>query len=200
MVNSRRHNKLVSRIKFLEDNLLPAVKINGNYTKKESDLIRSYILLSHAEIESYFEDVAISKAQKSLLNWKNNRTKSNCLLSIMSFCSDELNWEKAKKIKKEKLDYRVNRVVGFFIEKLSNNHGIKSENIKGILLPIGIEIDQIDDTWLSTMDSFGAQRGLIAHSTISAQQQIDLVSNKNNINNNILRIIKDLDLLIKGLK
>lgn len=91
MVNSRRHNKLVSRIKFLEDNLLPAVKINGNYTKKESDLIRSYILLSHAEIESYFEDVAISKAQKSLLNWKNNRTKSNCLLSIMSFCSDELN-------------------------------------------------------------------------------------------------------------
>ena len=50
------------------------------------------------------------------------------------------------------------------------------------------------------MENFGAQRGLIAHSTISVQQQIDLVTNKNNINNNILPTIKQLDLLIKALK
>ena len=41
MANSRRYNRLVSRINSLEINLLPAVKVSGNYTKKESDLIRS---------------------------------------------------------------------------------------------------------------------------------------------------------------
>jgi hypothetical protein len=200
MVNSKRHKRLVSRIKFLETNILPNIKINGNYTKKESDLIRSYVLLSHAEIESFFEDISQAKAKKALTEWKSNRTKSNCLLAIMSFCTDEVGWDKTKKEKKEKFDYRVIRVVAHYIEKLSNNHGIKAENIKNILLPIGIEESQIDDTWLNTMESFGAQRGLIAHSTISVQQQIDLATNKNNINNNILPTIKELDLLIKALK
>ncbi len=200
MVNSRRHKRLVSRIKFLEENLLPNVKISGNYTKKESDLIRSYVLLSHAEIESYFEDVALEKAKKALQKWKTNRTKSNCLLAIMSFCTSEVGWDKTKKEKKEKFDYRVIRVVRYYTEKLNNNHGIKADNVKSILLPIGVEESQIDDTWLNTMESFGAQRGLIGHSTISVQQQIDLVTNKNNINNNILPTIKQLDLLIKGIK
>ena len=64
MANSIRHKQLVSRIITIEKNLLPPIKINGNYTKQESDLIRSYVLLVHAEIEAYFEDVAINKAQR----------------------------------------------------------------------------------------------------------------------------------------
>ena len=90
MGNSSRYKKLISRISSLERNLLPAVKVSGNYSKKESDMIRSYVLLVHAEIESYFEDVASLKVQQALARWTANRTKSNCLLAIMSLVSHSL--------------------------------------------------------------------------------------------------------------
>ncbi|PXY00836.1 hypothetical protein DF185_13125 [Marinifilum breve] len=200
MANSRRYNQLQSRIIFLENNILPDVKINGNYTKKESDLIRSYVLLVHAEIESYFEDIAKLKIQKALQDWRSDRKKSNCLLAVMSFCSEEINWERISKEEKSKFDFRVNKTVRHFIDKLDSNHGIKSKNICNILLPIGIEISQLDDVWLGTMDSFGSKRGLFAHSAIQTQSQIDLVVEKNNININILPEIEIIDGLIKNIK
>ena len=200
MGNSSRYKKLISRISSLERNLLPAVKVSGNYSKKESDMIRSYVLLVHAEIESYFEDVASLKVQQALARWTANRTKSNCLLAIMSFCSNEINWDGIPKVDRLRFNYRINKVVSHFINKLGANHGIKSNHLYKILLPIGIEESDLDNAWLSTMDSFGSQRGSIAHSTISAQNQIDLVTERNNINNNILPPINDLDLLIKSIK
>lgn len=200
MPNSLRHKQLLSRISQLESNLLPAIKINGNYTKKESDLIRSYVLLCHAEIESFFEDIAESKVQKALTAWINSRKKSNCLLAIMSFCTEEIYWKKIKKSSKEKLDFRINRVTNHYLRKLNNNHGIKSGNLCSILLPIGIESDELDQTWLNTMDNFGSKRGQFAHTSSSVQSQIDLVSERNNINNLILPEIANIDLMVKKLK
>ena len=195
---SRRYNNLINRIKFIENNLLPAIRMNGNYTKKESDLIRSYVLLVHAEIEAYFEDIATEKAKKSLDDWKTSRKKSNCLLSIIAFIGDELNWKNKPNI--HELNARVNRVVSHYIISLNNNHGIKESNIFDILLPLGIEINQIDPTWLTTMDSFGSFRGKLAHTTHSVQAQIDLVTENNRINHQIIPEIEVLDDLIKRLK
>lgn len=200
MSNTRKHRSLLARIGFLESNLLPPVKVNGNYTKKESDMIRGYLLLCHAEIESFFEEAAKSKVQNALNLWRTTRRKSHCLLAVMSFCTEEINWEKVKTEDKEKFDFRVNKVVSHYINKLNSNHGIKSKNIKNILLPIGIEESQLDPAWLSIMDSFGGRRGTIAHSSVSVQAQIDLVTERNNINNNVLPEIANLDILIKALR
>lgn len=199
MANSRRYHTLTSRIRSLENTLLPPVKITGNYTKKESDLIRSYVLLVHAEIESYFEDIAKDKAQKSLSKWMSGRKKSNCLLAIMAFCSSEINWEKVSREDKTKFDFRINRVVRHYIDRLDKNNGVKAKDIRNILLPVGVEEHEIDDTWLNTMDSFGAKRGEIAHNTIRVQTQIDLVTQKNNVNHNILPEIQRLDTLLKAI-
>jgi hypothetical protein len=198
MVHSRRYNKLISRIRFIENSLLPNIRINGNYTKKESDLIRSYILLVHAEVESFLEDIAEEKALKCLRKWNNGRKRSNSLLSILAFCSSDIDWNKGQE--HQKLTYRVNFTIKHYINQLKRNHGIKKNNILSILLPLGIEKSNIDSTWLITMESFGAQRGLIAHSTVSVQNQIDLVTEKNNINNLILPEIGTLDLAIKSLQ
>lgn len=199
MANSRRYNTLASRIHFLEKTILPTPRISGNYTKKESDLIRSYVLLVHAEIEFYFENIAKDKAQKSLAKWMSSRRKSNCLLAIMAFCSSEIKWDDIQNPNKEKLDFRINKVVRHYIDRLDKkNNGVKAKNIKNILLPMGIEEHEIDEAWLNTMNSFGATRGMIAHNTIRVQTQIDLVTEKNNINQNILREIQRLDELLKS--
>lgn len=200
MANSQRFNSLKSRIDFLETNILPPIKVNGNYTKKESDFIRSYVILAHAEIEAYFEDIASTKVKKALNDWRINRKKSNCLLAIMSFCAEEINWENIKCEQKEKFDFRVNKTVTHYINKLNSNHGVKAKNLFNILLPIGVEVSEIDDIWLSTMDNFGATRGVFAHSTISTQTQIDLVTERNNLRNNIIPEISNLDKIVKKIK
>lgn len=198
MANSARYNKLESRIKFIENNLLPQEKISGNYTKKEKDLIRGYILLIHAEIEAYFEDIAKQVVSNAKAKWITNRQKSNCLLSIMAFCSNEIKWENDPH--KNNIEHRINRTTGHYTNGLNGNHGIKSNNIKNILLPIGIEEIQLDQTWLNTMDDFGAKRGSIAHSTHSVQNPIDLKTEKDRINIQIIPEIKALDTIIKALK
>ena len=200
MANTRRYKQLLSRIDRLEKNLLPNAKLDGNYSKKESDLIISYVLLCHAEIECYFEEIAELTVRKALEQWDCSRKKSHCLLSVMVFCSHEIKWDNHQKDDKEKLESRVKRVSNHFLNKLKSNHGIKSENIKNMLLPIGLESNQLDQTWLNLMDNFGTMRGKFAHSSSSVQNQIDLVTEQRNINNSILPEIGRIDLIVRGVK
>lgn len=42
-----------------------------------------------------------------------------------------------------------------------------------MILPIGLSAGDVDATWLNTLDTFGVNRGEIAHTSIKTQQQID---------------------------
>lgn len=198
MANSNRHNKLLSRISAIERNLLPIVKISGNYTKKESDQIRSYVILVHAEIEAYFEDMASEKAKKALDLWKTTRRKSNCLLSIMTFCAKDIIWD--NRPDKHIIESRINKTVIHYLNLLGKNHGVKSKNIRKILLPLGVEESEFDQTWLNIMDDFGKKRGSFAHTTHSVQSQIDLHTEKNRVDVQIIPEITRLDEIIKNIK
>lgn len=197
MSHSRRYNKLKSRIKALELHFLPQPKLSGNYTVKETDFTKAYVILVHAEIETYFEEVAKHKAQVTLAKWRSDRRKSNCLLSVMSFMTPEIQWENDDH--KNCLEYRINKSVSHYISILDRNNGIKANNIFSMLLPLGIEERELDPTWLIDMDSFGGARGNFAHSSHSVQLQIDPTTEKDRINNQILPIIANVDTLIRKL-
>lgn len=197
---SKRYHDLIRRIDQLEKHLLPSVKVHGNYTRKESDFIRSYVLLCHAEIESYFEDIADHRITQALNSWRTNGRRSNSLVAVMAFCSSELSWQPnqndAENQNKLRFDFRLSKVVAHFKKKLEGNHGIKSKNIIDMLIPIGVKYDQLDPTWLATMDSFGVKRGEFAHSSHQVQNQIDLVVERDNIKDNVLREIPAIDRIV----
>lgn len=199
MPKSRRLRQLESRITFLESNILPAANPTGYYTKLELDLIRSYVLLVHAEIESYFEDVAREKVQKALLNWTTNRKKSSCLKAVLAYAGNEISYETTRKIDSNNISFRMNKAVNHFVALIQKNHGIKENNIISILIPLGIEITDIDPVWLSTMDAFGNARGSIAHNSISILNLIDRNTEVNRINNQILPEIQRLDQIVSKL-
>lgn len=173
MANSRRYIQFKNRIKAIERNLVPPIKPSGNYTKKEQDQIRSYLLLTHAEIEAYLEDIAESKAKSAFTKWKNARTKSNVLLALITFSK--------KALKGNNIENRVHSALTSFIQSLNQNHGIKETNVLAILLPVGIEKSEIDQTWLNTITSFGKDRGEIAHTTAHVQQPLDPITIKTTI-------------------
>lgn len=191
MANTKRYSQLSKRIVVIEKSYLPVVNPTGNYSNKEQDDLRAFLLLVHAEIESYFEEVSESKVKAAFKNWKTNRTKSNVLLALVSFCENA--------ISEQKLEERVNKALSFYINTLKKNNGIKERNLLEILLPIGVEYTTIDTTWLSTMTSFGTNRGDVAHKTAAVQQPLDPVTLKNTITL-ILTEIKKIDEEIKRIK
>lgn len=195
MKNSTRFKQLIERVNFLTTNLLPDYKLDGEYSDIEKDLIKSYILLVHAEIESFLEDRVYEKFTNSFNNWKENRKKSTVINAINTFCNLDLNTNgKHSKSNKDNIEYRININIQYYKSMIYSNHGIKRENILNLLLPIGIEIDELDESWLSIMDSFGSERGNYAHKSHVAIENIrDPNSIKLQLNQQILPILKDID-------
>jgi len=199
MAKSTRLKKLIKRIDFLEDHILPSERLNGNYSKKEVDLIKSFVLLVHAEFEEYLEDKAKEKAQKSLQNWIASRKKSSCLKSILAFSGNDINYENERKVNKNSIEFRMNRAVNHYLGMINKNNGVKENDILNIFIPLGLEMNDFDDTWLSIMDSFGATRGNIAHNAIGIQLTLDRTTELDRIKNQILPEIIRLDAVIEKL-
>ncbi|WP_294283646.1 hypothetical protein [uncultured Chryseobacterium sp.] len=77
---------------------------------------------------------------------------------------------------------------------------MKESNILKVLLPLGIELSQIDTTWLNTMDSFGVTRGLFAHASNRVHIAVDRNTILNLIKIQILPELSNIDNLVKQLK
>lgn len=199
MPKSRRLSQLETRITFLERNILPSASSTGSYTKIQQDLIRSYVLLVHAEIEAYFEDVAREKVRRALSNWMSTRKKSSCLKAVLAYSGNELSYEKEIKNNSNNISFRLNKAANHFMALIQKNHGIKENNLLSILIPLGIELSDIDPVWLSTMEAFGNLRGTIAHNSTSIHTLIDRNTEVLRINTQIMPEIQRLDQLISKL-
>ncbi|MGI4822161.1 MAG: HEPN domain-containing protein [Janthinobacterium lividum] len=175
MAKSLRFRTLEARIKQLEKHLLPNFRPSGNYSKKEQDLTKSFRLLVHAEIESYFEDRALAIAIKALDDWKsrNKATKALFSMGILAINMDG---------KPRNTLTRAHLVVNEYKEIIKGNHGIKTDNLKKILLPIGFVDADFDNTWLNTVDSWAGLRGEVAHAHFKTHQQIDPQSELTTVN------------------
>lgn len=192
MPNSRRYNYLVKRIKELENNLLPPVNPIGQYSTKDLDNIRGFKLLAHAEIEAYFEDIAEEKVKKSFKAWDNKKTKSKVLMSLGFFLD--------KKFTKNDvyLVDRIYKILRIYFANLRKNHGIREDNILSILLPIGVEYHEIDPILLNDLNSFGKERGTVAHKSSQTYTVLDPAIEKSRVQNLILQI-SSVDQIVRQL-
>lgn len=182
MSYSKRFKQLEVRLHEIEKHLLPEIKINGNYTKKELDTTRAYCLLSHAEIEAFFEDLVKIKVDLAVSRWKKSgkRKISIVIFFLAAYC------DKAPASKSEPPENLVHIAHNRFKFMIMSNNGIKQANIDSLFGKIGYEMD----TALSaTLNSFGVQRGEFAHTSIKTQQTIDPLTEK-----------KRLVLILVGLK
>ncbi|WP_339856674.1 HEPN domain-containing protein [Pseudohongiella acticola] len=192
---SNRFKELRRRLTELRNHMLPSsFSATGDYTERQQDRARGYRLLAHAEFESYLEDVSREVITRAVREWKRNKRPTQIIVSFLaSFhsswsVSDELNNEQiielAKKRNiKDSVDEIINLAQNQFARKLKDNHGVKDKNFKTLILPTGVDISALDPTWLTSLDSFGAKRGEVAHNTkrvqgsINPRDEYDLVRN-----------------------
>ena len=185
--NSKLYGDLKRRIDYLSAQYLPAHCPTGNYTRKQRDDIRSFLLLSHAEFEYYFEEFGRQVAKRAFDRWRVNHDFKSKVLFYLALHS-----ETTEKIRHaESAEEKMKEIYGQYIIATKRNNGIKKDNILTILCPIGVDLDLIDNTWLNTITSYGADRGEIAHTSARIQTLHDPID----IKNEIAYLIRELSLL-----
>jgi hypothetical protein len=88
--------------------------------------------------------------------------------------------------KRLKITEKINSAIKSFKKVIDNNHGVKEKNILALLLPIGINSNDLNTNtaWLNTMNTFGEKRGLVAHSSATSymtSQMLDPATELNRV-------------------
>jgi len=176
MAHTQRFKELKNRLHDLRKRMLPSrFSPTGDYSERQKDHARGYRLLAHAEIESYIEDVAKDVIMKALMSWKISQKPSRTIVAFMSCYHSSWNPDDVD-AQEEVLRLARNRkciadcakdildaASTQYVEQLKNNHGIRTKNLRRILVPAGVDLTALDQTWLTTLDDFGERRGSIAH-------------------------------------
>lgn len=179
------------------------IKPDGAYNLHELTMARAYGILVHAEIESYFENIAKEIVLKSYNKWILDKKSSHVLMSIAAFSHPKKeipgNMSNQKVNDEGLIEKRLDTCVKKYMGIIDRNHGIKEENLLKILLPLGIHLNDIDNTFLISADSFGHYRGNLAHNSIKTKSLTDPFAKKKEVNY-LLTEIRKLDTKINSLK
>lgn len=177
MSSSSRFFTLKKELNRIRKQFLPKINPTGTYSDKQLALTIAYRVLSHAEIEAYLEDRAWDTAMKAKRDWDNTGKTCRTLLSLLAFSGEMMDLPpdsfmtiKGKKAISSglKSSEKVTLAVNCFKKIIDKNHGVKEANILALLLPIGIDSDDLDSVLIATLNTFGEQRGLVAHSSAAS--------------------------------
>jgi hypothetical protein len=172
---SKRWTTLESEVKALRSQFLPdPFDPLGVYPKSANiqPRTRAFLVLSHAEVESYLEGWAKEIARASESVWDSGRRVTLPLAHLVS------NWtERSSPVSfsgtnpqdgPQRLDAVVKKVFQTFYKALKDNHGVKEKNVVDMFGPLGLPLTAISATLLPNLDAFGEARGTHAHHSARA--------------------------------
>ena len=213
MPESDKFITLKTQLDRLKDEFLPEISPTGSYSESQLSRTAAYRVLAHAEIESYLEERAWTIVIDAKKAWETGKTTRTliCLLGFSDLTMDKPpdTLKKPSNVKQDNHDKRleitekINSAIKSFKKVIDNNHGLKEKNILALLLPIGIDSDDLDPAWLADMNTFGEKRGLVAHTSATSYMTIQTPDPANELNtvtqikNELLRIDELINNLIE---
>jgi hypothetical protein len=203
---SAEYLQLCKRVEELRKHLLPPTfDPTGNYSAAEYDRVRGYVALVHAEIEAFIESRCLVVASKCVDDWVKHRKTSPVVISLHAICYggwDGLIEQPAfKKLSNEiSVEARLHSALAQYSQAVGGNNGIKEADLKRLLIPLSIRMNDLNPNWLVAMDSFGGVRGQIAHQTsVGVVQQPDPKDLRRLVWKDLVLGLRDLDLLLTRL-
>jgi hypothetical protein len=193
-----RYRELERRLKKLRVRFLPKTfSPTGTYTERQLDHARGYRLLVHAEIEAYLEERAQKLINESVKDFDQHKEAQNILMNLLSFHlnQQQVSMQQLKAIYATNAQHckvALKKAQSAYNHVVATNNGIREDNVLKILLPLGLDTTKIDSAWLSTLDTFGKNRGEVAHKSIKTHQLIN-PEDEYNTAVSLLKGLKDLD-------
>lgn len=181
---------LKKRHALLESALLGGYPEPVNELPEDKYKISSYVAGTHAEFEKYIEGrcTEISKKAKRLAETD----------SQLGFVASHIRAFYSKKFSESKesdIATTIACLKKYDAEIVNENHGIKEQHLDKLLTPIGIPLWKVDATLIADLNSYGRQRGGVAHGI--SDRQLSSLNDKTekNLANKILGDIESLDRL-----
>lgn len=180
MAQSRRWYSLYREIEALRKNMLPSKFNNlGQYSRpaQVQARTRAFLVLSHAELETFFEEWAKEIARKSEEVWKSNRKVTQPLAVLIATSDSHIPVnDKISEAQQEdigtKVDAFIRKRYEEYYKQIRENKGIKQSNLLTLLSPLGVPGTAYGGTLLPSLDSFGKSRGLHVHNSVRSVQNI----------------------------
>lgn len=199
-MHTQNYIALKCRVEKLRKVYLPKqFSPTGTYNDVVYEKVRAYKVLVHAEMEFYFEEIALIIAKKAYAKWCKYRKASTPLMAIVAYYSGtfpSLPQTHTGNRSDEDIDWRINKAYTEYNSLVRNNNGIKEKDILSIFLPIGVISTDIDEDLLIRLNSFGTERGQIVHST-RANQPADPHDALDDIEN-IMTLIDSFDEFLRN--
>ncbi|WP_322744526.1 MULTISPECIES: HEPN domain-containing protein [unclassified Nodularia (in: cyanobacteria)] len=185
----RTLNKELNRLK---KQFIPKISPIGLYSDRQLSRTLAYRVLAHAEIESYLEDRAWEATLNAKKAWDNGGKTCLALISLVAFSGQMMDippvtltpmkGNKTGSLDKIKISNKITLASNCFKKVIDNNHGVKEANLLALLLPIGIDSDDLDPAWLATMNTFGKERGIVVHTSATSYRTIQPPDPANELN------------------
>ncbi len=178
MPKSVRFRTLTKELSRLKKQFIPKINPTGSYSNRQLALTLAYRVLVHAEIEAYLEDRVWEVVLNAKKNWDSQGKTCRTLICLLAFSGqmmevppDTLSPTKGTKKVLEgkiKINKKIDSAIESFKRVIDHNHGIKEANILALLVPVGIDSGDLAPDWLATMNTFGEERGIVAHTSATS--------------------------------
>lgn len=138
---------------------------------------RAFLVLSHAEIESYLEDWAKDIVRASEQLWLSSKRVGTPLAFLLSTIGGRFAPVESLSQNKGDSHQRFGDVITslfpIYYKRIKDNHGIKEKNVLHLFEPIGVPSTAFSSTLLPNLDSLGSKRGDHAHQSKAVASVLD---------------------------
>lgn len=128
--------------------------------------VKAYCMLSHAAFEEFFEGVALSVTDCAINQWLSKRKVSDVLITLLCCHGAKMKIDDDEtSLERKPFDYLrplVENAKVYFAKEVHKNHGVSILYLRGLLVPVAIEISQ-DPNWLNSLSKLAEGRGSYAH-------------------------------------
>ena len=161
-MSTKFFSPLAQRIDDLMGHYLPAMQNElGEYTPRQQDDAIAFILLAHAALESYLEDLATEACDVLV-----KRIELNSYDELTSaFLIRTAKYDDVKAIAPLEVA-KAGR--GKHKRLVSGNNGIKEQDFNKLLSPLGFDFASMATELSTEISLFGSKRGGFAHRSVEA--------------------------------
>lgn len=167
MASSKFLRSARQEVEALRTYFLPAIfDSTGSYSdpKKVQARTRAFLVLAHAEIETYLETWAKKIAQAAERVWLSSNRVSTPLAFLISTIGTKISTVNLlPKDPPQRLSEECVSLFQRYYKQIKDNHGVKESNVMALFGPLGIPASALGTTLLPFLESFGEDRGNHAH-------------------------------------
>ena len=180
MPTSKRWKDLSREIAALRKHFLPtAFDPLGTYPNlaRVQSHTRAFLVLSHAEIETFVEEWAKEIARASEVAWTSSRKITDPLSFLFATLAERIDvpitlvGPKGKDSPQRLADASL-KLYQKYYKQIKDNNGIKEKNVLALFAPLGVPAAALGSTLLPNLDNLGVLRGTYAHQSAKSVQTV----------------------------